>query len=72
VSREVMAGKVGRTIEVIVDEVGKDGATGRSQWDAPEIDGSVHLDAASGLKPGDIVHAKVTRADAYDLWAEVG
>src|SRR5262249_7768710 len=70
VSRELMAAKIGRTIEVIIDEVDEEGATGRSQWDAPEIDGSVFLESATGLKPGDIVRAKVTRADAYDLWAE--
>jgi len=70
VSRELMAGKVGRTIEVIVDEVDDEGAVGRSQWDAPEIDGSVFLQRAPGLKPGDIVRARVTRADEYDLWAK--
>ena len=55
---------------MIVDEVDEEGAVGRSQWDAPEIDGSVFLEGATDLKPGDIVRAKVTRADDYDLWAE--
>jgi ribosomal protein S12 methylthiotransferase len=70
VSREVMAARVGRTIEVLVDEVGEDGATGRSMWDAPEIDGSVFLEGAGGLKPGDIVQSRVIAADEYDLRAE--
>jgi ribosomal protein S12 methylthiotransferase len=70
VSRELMAAKIGRTIELIVDEVDEEGAVGRSQWDAPEIDGSVFLENATRLKPGDIVRAKVTHADDYDLWAE--
>jgi ribosomal protein S12 methylthiotransferase len=70
VSRELMAAKIGRTIELIVDEVDEEGAVGRSQWDAPEIDGSVFLEGATSLKPGDIVRAKVTHADDYDLWAE--
>jgi ribosomal protein S12 methylthiotransferase len=70
VSRELMAARVGRTIDVIVDEAGANGAVGRSQWDAPEIDGSVRLDDATGIKPGDIVRARVTGADEYDLWAE--
>jgi ribosomal protein S12 methylthiotransferase len=56
---------------VIVDEVDDEGAIGRSQWDAPEIDGSVFLQRAPGLKPGDIVRTKVTHADEYDLWAEL-
>jgi ribosomal protein S12 methylthiotransferase len=71
VSRAVTAGRVGRTIDVIVDEVDEDGAVGRSKWDAPEIDGSVFLEGATGVKPGDIVQARVTHADEYDLWAEL-
>jgi ribosomal protein S12 methylthiotransferase len=71
VSRELMAAKVGQTIDVIVDEAGEEGALCRSKWDAPEIDGLVHLEGASGLKAGDVVQARVTRADAYDLWAEL-
>jgi ribosomal protein S12 methylthiotransferase len=70
VSQALMAAKIGSRIDVIVDEVGKEGAVGRSQWDAPQIDGSVFLESALDLKPGDIVPARVTRADAYDLWAQ--
>jgi ribosomal protein S12 methylthiotransferase len=65
-----LAAKVGRSIDVIIDEVDAEGAIGRSQWDAPEIDGSVFLNGATGLAPGDIVKATVTNADEYDLWAE--
>ena len=57
-------------IDVIIDEVDEEGAIGRSQWDAPEIDGSVFLNGDTDLKPGDIVQARVTHADEYDLWAE--
>ncbi len=71
VSREILAARVGTTIDVIVDEVGEDGAVGRSKWDAPEIDGSVVLDGARSLKPGDIVKARVEAADDYDLRASV-
>jgi len=53
-----------------VDEVDEDGAVGRSKWDAPEIDGAVFLNGANGLKPGDIVQARVAHADEYDLWAD--
>ena len=71
VSAGLLAARVGATIDVIVDEVDDDGAAGRSKWDAPEIDGGVFLDGAKGLKPGDIVRAKVTGADDYDLTAEL-
>ena len=71
VSAAVTAARVGKTIDVIIDEVDEDGAVGRSKWDAPEIDGSVFLNGASGVKPGDIVRARVTNADEYDVWGEL-
>jgi ribosomal protein S12 methylthiotransferase len=70
VSEKRLARIVGREIDVIVDEVDEEGALGRSQWDAPEIDGSVFLNGDTSLKAGDIVKARVTDADDYDLWAE--
>ena len=70
VSEEVLASKVGKTVEVLIDEVGEDGATGRSVWDAPDIDGSVFIEEAVDLKPGDLVRATIIDADDYDLWAE--
>ncbi|MBK9079234.1 MAG: 30S ribosomal protein S12 methylthiotransferase RimO [Hyphomicrobium sp.] len=70
VSASLLAEKVGRVIDVLIDEVDEDGALGRSKWDAPEIDGSVFLNGDTGVKPGDIVRAKVVEADDYDLWAE--
>jgi ribosomal protein S12 methylthiotransferase len=70
VSAGLMAAKVGRSIDVIIDEVDEEGAIGRSQWDAPEIDGSVFLNGATDLTAGQIIKAKVVNADDYDLWAE--
>jgi ribosomal protein S12 methylthiotransferase len=71
VSRDMLASRVGRTIDVIIDEVDDEGALGRSQWDAPEIDGSVFLNGETKVAPGDIVQARVEHADDYDLWAEI-
>lgn len=64
--------KVGRTIDVIVDDVRPEGnvAIARSKWDAPEIDGQVIVSNATGIKIGDIVSVKVTDNDEYDLFAE--
>jgi ribosomal protein S12 methylthiotransferase len=70
ISRELLAEKAGRLIDVIIDEVDEEGAMGRSKWDAPEIDGSVFLNGETGLAPGEIVKARVVHADDYDLWAE--
>jgi ribosomal protein S12 methylthiotransferase len=69
VSEKRLARIVGREIDVMIDEVDEEGALGRSQWDAPEIDGSVFLNGDTALKAGDIVKARVTHADDYDLWA---
>jgi ribosomal protein S12 methylthiotransferase len=71
ISASLLADKVGRTIDVLIDEVDDDGAIGRSHWDAPEIDGSVFIGEAAGLTPGTVIRAKITHADDYDLWAEV-
>ncbi len=71
VSAEVLAAQVGKTLEVLIDEVDEDGATGRSAWDAPEIDGSVFIGDGEGLSPGDLIRATVTDSDDYDLWGEL-
>ncbi len=69
ISAEKLAAKVGRTLDVIIDEVDEDGgATGRSQADAPEIDGSVFLRDAGGLAQGDIVPVVIEEADDHDLF----
>jgi len=63
--------KVGKELDVLIDEVDEDGAIGRSWADAPEIDGMVYVDSEQPLQPGDKVRVRVTNADEYDLWAEV-
>ena len=72
ISAAKLAAKVGRTIDVIVDEVGPngegDGATGRSQADAPEIDGQVFLRDAGHLAVGAIVPVTIEDADEHDLY----
>jgi ribosomal protein S12 methylthiotransferase len=70
ISTERLARKVGKELNVLIDEVDEDGAIGRSSADAPEIDGSVFVDSAVPLKPGDLVRVRVTDSDEYDLWAE--
>ena len=73
-----LAAKVGRSLPVIIDEVGEPdedgdiGATGRSQADAPEIDGNVFLrNVPNSLKVGDIVGVKIEQADAHDLFGYI-
>lgn len=68
ISAEKLAAKIGRTLEVIVDEVDGDGANARSMADAPEIDGQVFLRDAGHLSPGDIVAVTIEDADEHDLF----
>jgi ribosomal protein S12 methylthiotransferase len=78
ISAAKLSAKIGRTIPVIIDEVGEAdedgsvGATGRSEADAPEIDGHVYLrDAPEGLAPGAIVSVTVEDADEHDLYGVI-
>lgn len=78
ISMAKLAAKVGRVLPVIIDEVGEPdedgdrGATGRSQADAPEIDGQVLLrDVPASLVPGDVVPVLVEEADAHDLFGVI-
>ncbi len=68
ISARKLAAKVGRRLEVIVDEGGARLAKGRSKGDAPQIDGAVHIATRRPLRAGDIVTVKIERSDAYDLW----
>src|ERR1700709_568301 len=63
--------KVGTRQQVIIDEVGPTVSKGRSKADAPQIDGSVYLSSRRPLKVGEIVTAKIERADQYDLHGSV-
>jgi ribosomal protein S12 methylthiotransferase len=63
--------KVGTRQQVLIDEIGPTVARGRSKADAPEIDGAVYLSSRRPLKVGEIVAAKIERADEYDLHGSV-
>ncbi|HEU0283572.1 MAG TPA: 30S ribosomal protein S12 methylthiotransferase RimO, partial [Sphingomicrobium sp.] len=68
ISAEKLRAKVGKTLDVLIDAVDGEGATGRSKADAPEIDGEVHLRDAGHLSPGDIVAVRVEDSDEHDLF----
>ena len=68
ISAKKLAAKVGKRLEVIVDEGGARDAKGRTKGDAPQIDGAVHIATRRPLRAGDIVTVRIDRADAYDLW----
>ena len=68
ISATRLQAKIGRRLSVLIDAVDDEGgATGRSQADAPEIDGEVHVRDAGGVHVGDIVDVHIEDADDYDL-----
>jgi ribosomal protein S12 methylthiotransferase len=67
ISKKRLKRKVGTRQQVIIDEIGPTVAKGRSNGDAPEIDGAVYVKSKRPLQVGDIVTVKVERADEYDL-----
>ena len=71
ISAARLQAKVGRRLQVLVDEVGEDGAVARSAADAPEIDGLVFVADASEAQPGEFIQVEVTETDEHDLWARL-
>jgi len=71
ISRKKLQGKIGKTLQVLVDGITEDGALARSSADAPEIDGVVLVTDGGDLKPGDLATVRVTDADEHDLIAEL-
>ncbi|MBN9049762.1 MAG: 30S ribosomal protein S12 methylthiotransferase RimO [Rhizobiales bacterium] len=71
ISARLLKRKVGTQQQIIIDEVGPTVVKGRSKADAPEIDGAVYVSTRRKLKPGEIVTAKIQRADEYDLHGTV-
>ncbi len=80
ISREIQRGFVGRRLNVLIDEKErplevpgtrgtgpKDTYIGRSQYDAPDVDGVVYVRSKDPLKQGDMVEVDITDAYEYDL-----
>jgi ribosomal protein S12 methylthiotransferase len=67
ISKTRLKRKVGTQQQIIIDEVGPTVAKGRSQGDAPEIDGAVYVKSKRPLRVGEFATVKIERADEYDL-----
>jgi ribosomal protein S12 methylthiotransferase len=71
ISAESNRGLLGRQMEVLIDERKEDYYLGRTQYDAPEVDGVVYVRSGKELKPGNFVRVKITDTLEYDLAGEV-
>ncbi len=75
IAAEIQESFVGRTLKVLIEEEEKekhqedDTKTyiGRSEYDAPDVDGVVYVRSPKKLKPGDFVQVMITDAYEYDL-----
>ncbi len=68
ISAKRLKAKVGRRMKVIVDAVEGRSGRGRSEGDAPEIDGAVHFTSRLPIRPGQMLTVKIERANAHDLF----
>ena len=71
ISTRRLEARIGRSIEVLVDEVDEEGAVARSQGDAPEIDGLVYITDGQDLQVGEFAQVTVSDCDVHDLYAEL-
>lgn len=67
--------KLGKVMQVLVDETDEEGIVARSKADAPEIDGNVFIpmpeNPAQQPKPGDFVNVLIDDCDEHDLWGQI-
>lgn len=69
ISAKRLARRVGHVMDVIIDEVHGDTAIGRTKFEAPEIDGVVHVKMGKKRTlPGSKIKVYIEEADAYDMW----
>ncbi len=62
---------IGRELKVIIDRLEGGVFYGRTEYDSPEVDNEVAIPFQKGIEVGDIVLARITAADFYDLSAEL-
>ncbi|VEJ46130.1 30S ribosomal protein S12 methylthiotransferase RimO [Bartonella vinsonii] len=68
ISTHLLKKKIGKRLQVLIDESQGTIAKGRSQYDAPEVDGVVHISSRRPLRVGEFVTVKIEKSDAYDLY----
>lgn len=67
ISRQVNNCLLGKTLDVLIDERENDYYLGRTQYDAPEVDGMVYVKSKKKLRTGEFVKVKISDTLEYDL-----
>ncbi len=72
ISWELNQQKIGQTFKVVIDRKEGNYFVGRTEYDSPDVDNEVLIDATSTyLKTGAFATVTVTEAEDFDLYAEV-
>ena len=72
ISWELNQNKIGKTFKVLIDRKRGRYYVGRTQYDSPDVDNEVLIEAKSNfLRVGQFVNAKIIDASDFDLYAEV-
>lgn len=72
ISAEIQEEKVGKEMLVVIDRKEGEWYIGRTEYDSPEVDPEVLIPTSSAsLEPGMFCRVVITRADDFDLYAEV-
>lgn len=72
ISYDINQSKVGKTFKVLIDRVDGYYFIGRTEYDSPEVDNEVVLDAKTNYaRIGDFVEVKVDRAEDFDLYGSI-
>lgn len=72
ISYDINQTKIGSSYKVLVDRVDGDYFIGRTEYDSPEVDNEVVLDAKTNYaRIGDFVQVKVDRAEDFDLYGSI-
>lgn len=71
ISAEINAAKTGKEFKVLIDKKEGDYFIGRTEYDSPEVDNEVLIDARTNfLRVGDFANIKITRSEDFDLYGE--
>jgi ribosomal protein S12 methylthiotransferase len=70
ISRKINEKFKGRILKVLIEEKDKDCYTGRTEYDAPDIDGMVYV-KGKNLQTGNFYDIRITDAYEYDLAGEL-
>jgi ribosomal protein S12 methylthiotransferase len=71
ISTQRLEAKIGRSLQVLVDDIDEEGAIARSQGDAPDVDGLVYIADGHDLEIGEFATVTITDCDVHDLYAEL-